>query len=146
MPAREPDPYAVLGIAHPASRAEVARAFRSLAKQHHPDVAGGDADAMRKVNWAWHVLSDPARRAAWDAAHAIAESRHWAADRRSRPPPSDEWSADASWTSWAEYQTGAGRSEPVPARFSFGCAPVLVVIALLMLFVLFAGLLSSATR
>jgi len=146
MPAGEPDPYVVLGVAHPASRGDVARAFRSLAKQHHPDVTGGDADAMRKVNWAWHVLSDPARRAAWDAAHAVPETGHWTADRRPQAPSSDESSADASWTSWAEYQTGAARAEPVPSRFSFGCAPVLVAISLLMLVVLFAGLLSSAPR
>jgi hypothetical protein len=43
-------------------------AYRTLARQHHPD-AKGEASAVRmaEINEAWRVLSDPARRAVYDA-------------------------------------------------------------------------------
>ena len=44
-------------------------AYRSLAKRHHPDLNAGSADALarsRELNAAHEVLSDPARRRAYD--------------------------------------------------------------------------------
>ena len=58
--------YEVLGVAQTAPPAEVRQAYVALARQHHPDRTGGDADAMRAVNQAWATLSDPARRAEYD--------------------------------------------------------------------------------
>lgn len=43
------DPFDVLGLAPSATADEVRAARRDLARRHHPD-AGGDADAMRRVN------------------------------------------------------------------------------------------------
>ena len=59
------DPYATLGIPPSASRAEAARAHRRLAKRFHPDVNPGPeaSERMRRVNEAWRILSNPARRA-----------------------------------------------------------------------------------
>lgn len=57
--------YAVLGVPHTADRREIQRAYRALARRSHPDF-GGDESAMARLNEAWHVLSDPARRAAYD--------------------------------------------------------------------------------
>jgi DnaJ-like protein len=59
--------YEVLGVAPSATTAQVRAAYRSAARDHHPD-AGGDPDRMRALNAAWRVLSDPARRAAYDRA------------------------------------------------------------------------------
>jgi curved DNA-binding protein CbpA len=39
------DPYAVLGLKRNASKAEINRAFRRLAKQHHPDLNQGNKNA-----------------------------------------------------------------------------------------------------
>jgi len=58
--------YEVLGVAPSASAAEVRQAYVALARQHHPDLDGGDAERMRAVNDAWATLSDPARRARYD--------------------------------------------------------------------------------
>ena len=63
------DYYAVLGVPRTASQAEIKKAFRKLARQHHPDTKGGDAEAeqrFKEVNEANAVLSDPDKRQLYD--------------------------------------------------------------------------------
>ena len=63
------DYYAVLGVPRTASDKEIKKAFRKLAREHHPDVKGGDAAAdkrFKEVNEANAVLSDPDKRALYD--------------------------------------------------------------------------------
>lgn len=62
------DYYEILGISRSASPDEVKKAFRSKARQYHPDV-NKDADAPEKfkeVNEAYEVLSDPQKRGMYD--------------------------------------------------------------------------------
>lgn len=69
----EVDFYATLGVPRDASDEETAEAFRALAKQLHPDVAGADtatAERFREVATAYEVLSDPGRRADYDRIRA----------------------------------------------------------------------------
>ena len=64
-----PDLYQLLGVPRAASREEIAQAWRRRARAEHPDSRPGDAAApgrFRALATAWHVLSDPARRAAYD--------------------------------------------------------------------------------
>ena len=64
------DYYAVLGVPRTASQAEIKKAFRKLARQHHPDAKPGDTAAERQfkeVNEANAVLSDPDKRKQYDA-------------------------------------------------------------------------------
>lgn len=58
--------YDVLGVASTAPTAEVRKAYVALARLHHPDRTGGDANRMRAVNEAWATLRDPGRRALYD--------------------------------------------------------------------------------
>jgi mRNA-degrading endonuclease toxin of MazEF toxin-antitoxin module len=58
--------YDILGVAHDASAGEVAKAYRRLAKQVHPD-AGGNSVLFRAVDQAYRTLSDPGARRAYDA-------------------------------------------------------------------------------
>jgi curved DNA-binding protein CbpA len=62
------DLYRVLGLSQDASAEDIRSAFRRLAKQHHPD-QGGDAEAFKLIQRAYHVLSDETRRAAYDATY-----------------------------------------------------------------------------
>lgn len=62
------DYYAVLGVERGASADEIKRAWRKLARKHHPDLSSApDAAArMQELNEAWDVLRDPEKRAAYD--------------------------------------------------------------------------------
>ena len=74
----EIDPYRVLGVARTASREEIARAYRRLAKRYHPDAGADPSPTMSRINEAWHILSDANRRSRWDRHHALVTGPHWA--------------------------------------------------------------------
>ena len=63
-----PNYYAILGVSPGASEGEVKRAYRRLARLHHPDVQGDVArdDQIKRLNEAYAVLGDSKRRAAYD--------------------------------------------------------------------------------
>jgi len=64
------DYYATLGVPRTATQPEIRKAFRSLARAHHPDVNPDDAAAearFKELNEAYDVLSDPEKRKRYDA-------------------------------------------------------------------------------
>ncbi len=68
------DFYAILGIAKDASDADIKKAYRKLARQHHPDTNSGNSASEKKfkdISEAYSVLSDPEERQQYDAIRAM---------------------------------------------------------------------------
>ncbi len=68
MPATKPDYYSVLGVARDAEEDEIRRAYRKLARTHHPDVSP-DPDAeerFKEIGQAFDVLGDAEKRELYD--------------------------------------------------------------------------------
>ena len=68
------DAYEVLGVREDADADELRRAYQQLARQYHPDRAGGQAssaddvnDHFRRVQDAWELVRDPEERRRYDA-------------------------------------------------------------------------------
>jgi curved DNA-binding protein len=65
----EKDLYAALGVSRTASDDEIRKAYRRLARRHHPDVNPGDKkaeDRFKEISFAYDVLSDPEKRTRYD--------------------------------------------------------------------------------
>lgn len=82
--ALDSDPYVVLGVPRDADDAEIARAWRLLRRECHPDVnsAPGAAARFGELEQAYEMLSDPVIRAEYDRASAgpgaaAAKRRRW---------------------------------------------------------------------
>ena len=96
------DLYAVLGVARAATGAEIRRAYRRLALAHHPDRAGAaSADAFARIAEAYHMLSDPTARTAYDA-HLFERERAFAPAPGAAQSDARAWSVSAvGWSaSW----------------------------------------------
>lgn len=57
--------YDVLGVSKSATPEEIKKAFRKKAQTAHPD-AGGNEEEFKRINEAYEVLSDPAKREEYD--------------------------------------------------------------------------------
>src|SRR4030081_1721022 len=68
MPVAFRDYYESLGVARDASADDIRRAYRTLARKHHPDVnkEQGAEDRFKQISEAYEVLRDPEKRARYD--------------------------------------------------------------------------------
>jgi curved DNA-binding protein len=90
------DYYEVLGVPRTASAKDIKRAYRELARKHHPDLQPAAersqaTERFKEINEAHDVLSDDDKRAKYDALGA-----NWKGGMDFTPPPGTEWrTADA---------------------------------------------------
>src|SRR5947199_7377845 len=83
------DYYEILGVPKTATEDDIKKAFRKLARKHHPDVNPGDKAAeeqFKKINEAYEVLSDKEKRAKYDRF-----GQNWKTGQQFTPPP--DWGA-----------------------------------------------------
>jgi curved DNA-binding protein CbpA len=71
------DFYELLQVSPNADEGTIHRVFRHLAKQHHPDTPGGDAERFNRLLEAYHTLTNPETRAAYDVRHQRYWERKW---------------------------------------------------------------------
>lgn len=78
------DYYRILGVDRKAGPDEIKKAYRQLARKHHPDVAKekGAEDRFKEINEAYEVLGDPENRRKYDTLGA-----NWKQGAGFQPPP-----------------------------------------------------------
>src|SRR4030088_2363801 len=79
------DYYATLGVSKGAPQDDIRKAFRRLARQHHPDVAKDKKTAeskFKEINEAYEVLGDPEKPERYDQLGA-----NWDQAVGAQPPP-----------------------------------------------------------
>jgi curved DNA-binding protein len=108
MPVEFKDYYQTLGVPRNASSDEIRKAFRTLARQYHPDVSKDKnkkaaEEKFKSINEANEVLSDPEKRKHYDELGA-----GWKEGAGFQPPPGGP-----------SYRANTGRPGPSPAGESF---------------------------
>ena len=103
--------YEILGVSSTAPQDEVRAKYRKLIQRIHPDL-DGPAALFRQVQEAYEVLSDPARRAAYDRALHGAGA----------PPPRQKAEPREAATSRPAGHSGSGPGRPGPTGPSGGSA------------------------
>src|SRR5262245_22891522 len=85
------DYYEVMGVPREATADDIKRAYRKLARKLHPDLQpeaerAQAADRFKEINEAYEVLSDPEKRAKYDAL-----GQQWKSGMDFTPPPGEGW-------------------------------------------------------
>ena len=95
------DYYQTLGASKNASQDDIKKAFRKLARKHHPDVNPGDVSAeerFKEINEAYEVLSDEEKRKKYDQFGS-----QWQQYERAGGQPED-----FDWSQWASARPSSG--------------------------------------
>ena len=114
MPADFKDYYQTLGVPRDASSADIKKAFRKLARKHHPDVAKDKKTAeakFKEINEANEVLGDPQKRKKYDELGAHWQNPHAGRQSGRAPNAGREFNFGGTGFSdfFEQYFSGASR-------------------------------------
>jgi len=110
------DYYRILGVDRNAEEKKIKKAYRKLARQHHPDVNPDDKTAeerFKDINEAHEVLSDPEKRRKYDQLGS--SWQQW--QHKGRDPRGFDWS---QWFNQAQPRGGGARVEYADLGDLFG--------------------------
>ncbi len=65
------DYYAVLGVNSKATDKEITKAYRKLARKHHPDATDGNEERFKQISAAYAVVGNPDKRKEYDEARRL---------------------------------------------------------------------------
>lgn len=120
--AQKEDYYKALGVSRTATADDIRKAYRRLARKHHPDVNPGDKSAeekFKKISEANDVLSDPKKREVYDKFGSYSDNLREAAARGgSAAGPGGAGGFDFDWGS-VFTGGGAGASQSTDSGTSF---------------------------
>jgi len=107
------DYYKALGVEKTATAEQIKKAYRKLARQHHPDVNPNDPEAERKfkeVNEANEVLSDADKRKKYDQLGA--DWQRYEQQGAGRGPAGGRGTPGGGGFDWSQYAQGGGGGRP----------------------------------
>jgi curved DNA-binding protein CbpA len=111
------DPYGLLDVARTATDDDIRKAYRRLARKHHPDANPGDSNAeerFKEIQQAYETLSNPKRRRAYDERSRPSPQRSTGSPRvatSSRPRERTTGSVDLSGLLRKSGSSSGGRRE-----------------------------------
>lgn len=111
------DYYEVLGVARDATPEAIQKAFRALARKHHPDVSKerGAEERFKELNEAYEVLRDPEKRKRYDHLGA-----NWRQGQEFQPPPGWEQQFGGDGVHFEFHGDGGGFSDFFQSLFGGG--------------------------
>ena len=117
------DYYKVLGVDKKATKEDIKRAFRKMARKYHPDVNPNDKSAEEKfkeVNEAYEVLNDEKKREMYDRFGTV-DGNGFNPNRgpQARPGGSTYYSSSSGPVNFDFNQVFGGRSQGSPGNFDF---------------------------
>ena len=117
------DPYQTLGVKKTATEDEIRKAYKKLAKKHHPDLNPGDKaaeDQFKDISAAYTFLNDPEKRRAFDAVRSTSRaSPSQSAGSIASTPMPEQAPATSAPRIWAILATSLGifsASEPAAEK------------------------------
>jgi curved DNA-binding protein len=119
------DYYQILGVARDASPEDIKKAFRKLARKHHPDVAKDKKTAeakFKEINEANEVLGDPEKRKKYDQLGMDWENPHAGRQRSSATPHEFNFGGTGFSDFFEQYFSGGSRYG-FPEEFHAGSRP-----------------------